>query len=998
MEKSRKELKELPIVLLILGMFFMGIATANAQDLKKVTGTILDDENKTIIGASVVQKSTGGKINGTTTDENGQFTINVPENATLVISYLGFINQEISVANKTNIQVTLQADTKSLQTVVVVGYGVVRKKDLTGSVSSVGNKAIKDQPVASVAEALQGRAAGVMVTNSGAPGGNSSIRIRGLGSINDSSPLIVIDGVPTDLNLNAINQNDVETIDILKDASATAIYGSRGANGVVLISTKKGKDGKGVFSLSSNFGVQDGLGTPKLLNSRQFASLHNEMMFNASESQRPDFADPTAWEGGTDWYNELTQTGLINNNSLSYSGGNNKSTHYVSGSLFDQKGIIMNTDFKRFSLQFNNEAKTLSWLKFGNNLTFSHDIKRNGAYDILGTIRSLPTQAIYDDQGNFSGPGNNAKWYGDMRNPIGTATIEKNETRGYNLLGNVYAEATIFNKLIFKTLAGIDYKDWNSVSFSPKYDWKPIPVPQSTRSESWNKSITYLWDNTLTYMETFAGKHSLNAMIGSSAQNNDFKYINGSKKDFLSDNYNQLNNGLLEPQVGGGRSAWALLSFFGRLNYTYDNKYLFTATVRQDGTSRIAQANRWGTFPSFSAAWRITEEKFYKKNDILSDAKLRLGYGETGNQSPLDAYAAITRLKTAQYAFNGTPVATLYPLVMPSPNIKWEVVKQWNAGVDLAFLNQRINVTLDAYLKNTSDMLVGMMVPITTGYSDVYTPQINAGSVQNKGWEFTISTRNTTGALIWNTDANVSYNQNKITKLDNNVPIYFGAQSHTVGKPVSAFYGYITNGLFQNQNDVNNYALQVSGGTAPGDIRFRDLDNNGVINEFDRTFLGNPTPYWIFSVNNTFNYKNFDLQVYLQGVAGNEIYNGNRVTLEGMSTTFNQSIKVLDRWTGEGTSNSIPRAVYADPNNNNRVSNRFIEDGSFVRLKNVTLGYSLPTNLLTKAFMSSARLYISAQNLYTFTNYSGFDPEVSGVDTSNYPFTRTVSFGIDVKF
>ncbi|WP_299569047.1 TonB-dependent receptor [uncultured Pedobacter sp.] len=998
MEKSRKELKETRIVLLILGMFFMGIATATAQNLKKVTGTILDEENKTIIGASVVQKLTGGKINGTTTDENGQFSINVPENATLVISYLGFLSQEISVADKNNIQVILQADTKSLQTVVVVGYGVVRKKDLTGSVSSVGNKAIKDQPIASVAEALQGRAAGVMVTNSGAPGSNSSIRIRGLGSINDSSPLIVIDGVPTDLNLNAINQNDVETIDILKDASATAIYGSRGANGVILISTKKGKDGKGVFSLSSNFGVQDAIGTPKLLNARQFASLHNEMMFNAGEAQRPDFTDPTTWDGGTNWYNELTQTGLINNNSLSYSGGNNKSTYYVSGSFFDQKGIVINTDFKRYSLQFNNEAKTLSWLKFGNNLTFSHDIKRNGSYDILGTMRSLPTQSVYDDQGNYSGPGNNAKWYGDMRNPIGTATLEKNETRGYNLLGNLYAEATIFKKLIFKTLGGIDYKDWNSVSFSPKYDWKPIPVPQSTRSESWNKSITYLWDNTLTYMDTFAEKHSINAMIGSSAQHNDFKYINGSKKDFLSDNYNQLNNGLLEPQVGGGRSAWSLLSFFGRLNYTYDNKYLFTATVRRDGTSRIAQANRWGTFPSFSAAWRITEESFYKKNDVLSDAKLRIGYGETGNQSPLNTYAAITRLKTSQYVFNGTPVATLYPLVMPSPNIKWEVVKQWNAGLDLSVLNQRINVTFDTYLKNTSNMLVSMMVPITTGYSDVYTPQINAGSVQNKGWEFTISSRNKTGIFEWTTDANVSYNQNKITKLDNNVPIYFGSQTHTVGKPVSTFYGYLTNGLFQNVNDVNSYALQVAGGTAPGDIRFLDLDNNGVINEYDRTYLGNPTPYWIFSMNNGFNYKNFDLQVYLQGVAGNEIYNGNRVSLEGMSTTFNQSLKVLDRWTGEGTSNDIPRAVYADPNNNNRASNRFIEDGSFVRLKNVTLGYTLPTKLLSKAYISNARLYVSGQNLYTLTKYSGFDPEVSGVDTGNYPFTRTISFGIDVKF
>ncbi|WP_442794833.1 SusC/RagA family TonB-linked outer membrane protein [Pelobium manganitolerans] len=997
MKKFYKQFKELhiPKIFLMVCMLFAGTA-AMSQNLKKVTGTILDEQGETIIGATVMVKSDGGR--GTVTDINGKFTIDVPDNAILVISYMGFLKQEISTEGKTDIRVILKANAQELETVVVVGYGVVRKKDLTGATASVSSKTLKDQPVASITEALQGRAAGVMITNSGAPGSNSSIRIRGLGSINDSSPLVVIDGVPTDLNLNAINQNDVESIDILKDASATAIYGSRGANGVVLITTKKGKDGKGTFAFSSNVAVQDAIGVPKLLNASQFASLHNEMMVNAGNAQRPDFTDPTTWGEGTNWYDELIQTGMMRNTSLSYSGGNEKSTYYVSGSVFDQKGIVINTDFKRYTAQFNNESKTLSWLKFGNNLTFSHDKKRNGSYDILGTMRALPTQPVYDDEGNYSGPGNNAQWYGDMRNPIGTANLEKNETKGYNLLGNIYGEATILKKIVFKTLGGIDYKDWNSVSFSPKYDWKPIPVPQSTRGEGWNKSITYLWDNTLTYMDNFAGKHSLNAMIGSSAQNNDFRYINGSKKEFLSDDYNQLNNGLLEPQIGGGRSEWSLLSFFGRVNYSYDNKYLLTATVRRDGTSRIASKNRWGTFPSFSAAWRITEESFYKKNNILSDAKLRFGYGETGNQAPLDTYAAITRLNTSQYVFNGTPVATLYPLVMPSPDIKWEVVKQWNLGVDASLLNQRIDVTFDTYIKNTSDMLVGMSVPITTGYSDIYTPQINAGKVQNKGWEFTISSRNTTGAFEWNTNANVSYNKNEIKKLDGDVPIYFGSQVHAVGKPVSAFYGYVTNGIFQNLTDVNNYALQVDGGTAPGDIRFRDLDNNGVINEFDRTFIGNPTPYWIFSMNNSFNYKNFDFQVYLQGVAGNEIYNGNRVSLEGMSTTVNQSVKVLDRWTGEGTSNVIPRAVYADPNNNNRSSNRFIEDGSFVRLKSVILGYTLPSKALAKAYISNARFYISGNNLLTLTNYSGFDPEVSGVDSGNYPFTRTINFGIDIKF
>jgi TonB-linked SusC/RagA family outer membrane protein len=704
------------------------------------------------------------------------------------------------------------------------------------------------------------------------------------------------------------------------------------------------------------------------------------------------------WEKGTDWVDALLQNGVMQNYTFSYSRGNDKTSNYVSGGVFDQKGIVINTNYCRYTLQFNNQTQVLPWLKFGNNLTLSHDIKKSGSYDVLNTMKALPTQPIMEEDGSYSGPGDQAIWYGDIRNPIGTAKLEKNETKGYNLLGNVYAEATLWNKVVLKTLAGIDYKDWNSTSFSPKYNWKPIPVPASSRSESWNRSLTLLWDNTATYTDTFNEKHSLTAMLGSSAQSNTYRYMNGSIKSFLSDSYNQLNNGLDDPLVGGSTSDWALLSFFGRANYTYDNKYLLTATVRRDGTSRLSKENRWGTFPSFSAAWRFTEEAFYRHNNIFSDRKLRFGYGETGNQAPLDTYAYVTRLKTSQYVFNGTAVSTLYPLVMPSPNVKWETVKQWNAGLDISLFKQRINVVFDAYIKNTSNMLVSMSVPITTGYSDIYTPQINAGKVQNKGWELSISSRNLTGNIRWITDANVSYNRNKIVRLDGDVPIYFGYQTHTVGKPIGAFYGYVTNGIFQNQNEVNNYALQIAGGTSPGDIKFKDLDNNGVINEQDRTYLGNPTPSWIFSMNNNLSYKNFDLEIFFQGVAGNDIYNANRVSLEGMSTVVNQTTKVLDRWTGEGTSNSIPRAVYADPNNNNRNSNRFIEDGSYLRLKNIKLGYTIPERLAKKITLSSARIYFSGQNLLTLTKYSGFDPEVSGVDSGNYPLTRTFSMGIDIKF
>ncbi|MDL2248021.1 SusC/RagA family TonB-linked outer membrane protein, partial [Bacteroides sp. OttesenSCG-928-J23] len=664
------------LLFILVLTFSVGLS---GQNQKRIAGVVADEKGENIIGASITLKGTGI---GTITNVDGKFSLDADSDAVIVVSYIGYLPQEVAVQGKTDIRIILRENSEMLDEVVVVGYGVVRKKDLTGSLSSVGAKAMQDKPVSNIGEALQGRAAGVQVINSGTPGGNVSIRVRGLGSINNSDPLLVIDGVPTDMPLNALNQNDVETIDILKDASATAIYGSRGANGVVLITTKKGKAGDGTISVSANFGIQEATSVPEMLNASQFASLHNEMMANNNMGQRPDFADPLSWGEGTDWIDALLGTAKMQNYSISYSGGNDKSSYYVSGGVLDQEGIVINTSYRRYTLQFNNESRVRSWLKFGNNITLSHDVKKNGSYSVLNTLASLPTQPILNEDGTYSGPGTESQFYGDLRNPIGTARLEQNTTKGYNILGNLYAEIYLFDKITYKMTGGIDFKFWDSVSFSPKYDWKPIPVPNSYRGESSNKSLTYLWDNTLTYMDTFKEKHNLNVMLGSSAQNNVYNNMSASVKEFLSDNYNQLNNGLLDPTVGGSKNEWALLSFFGRVNYSFDDKYLLTATVRRDGTSRIAKGNRWGTFPSFSAAWRLSEESFYKKNDVLSDLKLRAGYGVTGNQAVLDNYAAVTRLKTAQYVFNGTPVSTLYPLVMSNPDIKWETVKQANVGFD----------------------------------------------------------------------------------------------------------------------------------------------------------------------------------------------------------------------------------------------------------------------------------------------------------------------------
>ena len=998
---------------LALLLLFSLLSTSLSAQNKKISGKVIDEKHQPVLGASVVVK---GTTKGTTTDFDGNFTIDVPAKATLSVSFIGYHTQNVAVGNQNQLTIVLKEEQEQLDEVVVVGYGTVRKKDLTGAVTSVSNKALKEKPIANAGEALQGRAAGVQVTSAGKPGDNVSFRIRGISTINNSEPLLVIDGVPTDLGINALNVDDIENIDVLKDASATAIYGSRGANGVVLITTKKGKNGDGKLSFSTNVALQQATNLPVMLNAREFASFHNEMIANYNRTpgvspltQRPDFANPEDWGEGTNWLKALFRPAFMRNYSLSYSGGNDKSNYYVSGGVFDQDGIILNTSYRRYTVQFNGESRVKPWIKFGNNLTLSHDEKKSGDYNIRMAMASLPTQPIYNEDGSYSGPDSPAHQYSDIRNVIGTALINgQNTTKGYNILGNIFAEITPVKHLVFKTTGGLDFKYWDNRSFSPKYNWKPIPNPLSNLYQDANKSTTLLWDNTLTYTNTFAQKHFLNVMVGTSAQNNVYSKINASVSNFLSDQQNQLSKGLENPTVGGTMNDWAILSFIGRLNYTYADKYLLTATVRRDGSSRFSKENRWGTFPSFSLAWRASNESFFPKNDYVNDVKLRVGYGMTGNQGGIDNYAYFTKLRTGQYVFNNNLVSTLYPHVMPNPNVKWETVEQFNGGIDLALLKNRLNLTFDAYIKNTSDMLVPMAVSVSSGYSDINVPSINAGKVQNKGVELTVSSMNVNKKdFQWNTDVNVSFNRNKIVKMNDGVPLFTGFEAFLTklqilseGHPVNSFYGYVMNGLFQNQAEVDNYATQVENGTAPGDVKFRDLNNDGVINADDRTYIGNPFPEWTFSMNNNFNYKNIDLQIFLQGVAGNDIYNANRIWQEGMSVPQNQIAKVKDRWTGEGTSNSIPRAIYGDPNQNTRHSTRFVEDGSYLRIKNVTLGYTLPKEVTQKFHTDMLRIYLSCQNLYTFTKYSGMDPEVGtgGVDGGTYPVTRTVSFGLNVQF
>ena len=898
---------------------------------------------------------------------------------------------------------------KTIEEVVVIGYGKAKAKDLTGSVSVINLNKTGNQPVADIGQAIQGRASGVTVINSGEPGSNVTFRIRGTGTIQNNNPLIVVDGMPLNGGLNQINMSDVESINILKDASSTAIYGSRGANGVVMITTKRGAKG-GILNFDTFTGIQSVSNMIKVLDASQYAQLNNEMLANGGLTPNPEFANPSSLGAGTNWLAALFNPSILSSYSLSYGDRSEKSNLYVSTSYFNQKGVVLNTNYDRYIVQINGDTKLKSFLKIGNSVKLQHKKKKNGSYDIKGTILSLPTRPIYDANGNWAGPGSNPLLYGDIDNPIGKATIVENSTKGYNIQGNIYAEAEIIKDLKFKSLGGIETNIWYNRTWSPKYSWGVKSQENSYLFEGSNRSITLLWDNTLTYDKTI-GKHHINAVIGSSAQNNKYNYLSASVQKFASDNTQQIDNGILQPVQHGNASEWAIMSYLGRVNYNFANKYYVTATIRRDGSSRFGMDNRWGWFPSAALAWRISNENFLKNSNVINNLKLRLGYGITGNQE-IGNYSFSSSYNTYLYNFNNSYVSAVLPTVLPNPNVKWEGQEQYNAGFDLDLFNNRISLIVDGYVKNTNDMLVPMSVPVTSGYSDVYVPSINAGKIQNKGFEVTLSTKNIIkNDFKWSSDAVFSYNKNNVESINSDTPIITASGGFNSaiglikeGYPVNVFYGYITDGIFQNQDEVDRHAVQMPGSnsatsTAPGDIRFKDLNNDGVVNDKDRTIIGNPNPKFTFSFNNTFSYKNFDLTIFLQGSYGNDIFNANRMYTEAMSIIQNQSTAVLGRWTGEGTSNNIPRAIYGDPNQNSRVSDRYIEDGSYLKIKNINLSYTLPKAVFGQNF-NSVKIFVSAQNLVTWTKYSGFDPEVpvNGIDNGTYPITRTVSLGLNIGF
>lgn len=1000
MQKYKMPISRLRMMVCLIGMLLP--MCMFAQQIT-VQGVVKDQTGETVIGASVMEK---GTTNGTITGIDGDFSLNMSPNGTLVVSFVGYKTQEVQVKGQKQLQVVLSEDAEMLDEVVVIGYGTMKKSDLTGAVSSIGNKDIKDSPVSNLGQAIQGKISGVQIVDAGKPGDNVSIKIRGLGSINNCDPLVVIDGVPTDLGLSSLNMADVERLDVLKDASATAIYGSRGANGVVMITTKRGTEGKGKLAVSANYSFQNATNVPSLLNAAQYAELSNDMMVNSGRNPNPEWANPSELGAGTDWVDELLRTGVMQNYTVSYSGGNEKSHYYVSGGFLDQSGIVKSVNYRRFTFQSNSDAQVLKWLKFSNNITFSADTKKSGSYNIGDALKALPIYPVKNEDGSWSGPDGNSEWYGSTRNPIGPTELNKSQTDGYNFLANLTAELTFTKWLKFKSTFGYDAKFWFIDNFTPKYNWKPTPTEETSRYKSDNKSFTYLWDNYFLFDHTFAEKHRVGLMAGMSAQWNTNDYLNAQKNVFMFDNVHEMDNGEEMYAIGGNETEWALLSYMARVNYSYEDRYLLTATIRRDGSSRFGKKHRWGTFPSVSVAWRASQEKWFPKNDYINDLKVRAGYGVTGSQASVGNYSYLASYNTSVYPFgisSGNQTA-LVSSTLANPYIHWEEVAQTNIGFDASLFNSRVMFSFDAYLKETRDMLVKASIPITSGFEDTTTTYTNAGKVRNQGIEMSLHTINLTGELGWETNLTATYNKNKIKDLNSDVPYYINQINNSYvtmlakDYPINVFYGYVTDGIFQNQSEVNTHAVQP--GAEPGDIRFRDLNNDGGINDSDRTVIGNPNPSWLFSMNNSLSYKGFELSVFLQGIAGNKIYNANNIDNTGMAAAYNQTTDVLKRWQGEGTSNSMPRAVFGDPNQNTRVSDRFVENGSYLRLKNITLSYTFPKQWLQKAQIENARLSLSCENVATITGYSGFDPEVgiNGIDQNRYPISRTFSLGLNFNF
>ena len=1048
----------------------------------RVVGTVRDDIGP-VIGASVMEK---GTQNGAVTDLDGNYVITVKPGATLVFSSIGYATQEIEVGNQSTINVLLQEDTEFLDEVVVVGYGTMKRSDLSGASVSMKEEDLKGSVITNLDQSLQGRAAGVSaVQTSGAPGSSSSIRVRGQATVNaNAEPLYVIDGVivqgggnsggdfglgglgngkvSTISPLATINPADIVSMEILKDASATAIYGAQGANGVVLITTKHGKAGDAKFSYDGMFAVSRQNSRIDMMDLRQFAEYYNDLAGQGLVDHNGYYADPSILGKGTNWQDEVFRTALQHQHQISAQGGSEKVQYYVSGSYMDQQGTIIGSNFDRLSFRTNLDAQLKDWFKLGVNATYAitnDDIKLADGQEgvIFYSLSTLPDIPVYDLDGNYS---TTVREGYTSANPVALAMLDQNLLKRQKLTGNVYADLTPVKHFTWRSEVGFDVSNSEATTYKPMVNLGGWQRGSNSMSSQRNASTYWSLKNYLTYANTF-GKHSVTAMVGQEAWESRWSYLGASNKDLPSDDIHNLRLATGTPTVNSGFGSSAMASFFTRETYNYDDRYMATYTFRRDGSSNFGPDNRWANFHSFAASWRFTNEAFLKDATRaigLDNGKIRVGWGQTGNAN-IGGGAWESGMSKMPTGLGDSQ----RPANISNTGIHWEKQVQTNVGFDLNFLKNRINLTVDLYKKVSSDMLMSLTLPSYmgtqgNGSSALAAPKGNFGTIENKGLEITLDTHPIDKKnFSWDSNFQISFNRNKLVALDGSANaqlVGYGQWSDIVsvteiGQSLYNFYGYVVEGVYESLEDIQNspkaekYPADGVFNRATtvwvGDIKFKDINGDNVINEHDQTNIGSPLPKFTFGWTNTFRYKNVDLTVFLNGTYGNKVLNYNMMGqgyngLVHMNSTWtNQHVSVQDRarlvvidaqktyddgtmWYDDitnvkvaNTGTKTPRPSIQDPNDNDRLSTRYIEDGSYLRIKNITLGYTFPKSVLQKAKIDNVRVYMNIQNLYTFTKYTGFDPEVGastqdssgltfGVDNGRYPSPMTCSFGLNITF
>jgi TonB-dependent starch-binding outer membrane protein SusC len=1040
-------------------VFIFFTCGAFAQN-RTVGGTVSATENgEPLVGVTVKAKGTDL---GAVTDLEGRFSLEVPADVqTLVFSLVGFTEQAASIGLEGVINVSLDADAKTLDEYVVIGYGTKQRRDLTGSVASISAAQIKEFPVVSVERVLQGRVAGVQVSsNTGQPGGGLSVRIRGVGTVNNNEPLYVIDGVPIfndpdamSVNLRGdperqnplalLNSNDVESVEILKDASATAIYGSRANNGVVIITTKRGKEGRLKIDYESFAGYnQLGEEDYGLMDSQTWGKFAADLITNsgATDPLLPEYKklaeNPNA--PTYKWADEVLRRGPLHSHQLSLSGGSKNSRFFLSGNFYSEDGVFINSGFKRYSLRLNTDHQLGKRIKIGNTMTLTRSDQRlvlteqgNGAL-FLALNRVVPPRPFYNADGTYSAGG---VWQSNQH-AIATLREDRETLETYRILGSLYGELEIAKGLSFKTVFSADNLSALQELFQPPIDIDAgsaasrVPTLATLNTQNRN-SFTWFTDNYLNFSKKIGEKHDLSATAGMSAQLTKNRNHGAQVTNFITTATPYLGGGINQGTVGGGAQANGLVSYFVRGGYSFDDRYLLNFTVRRDGSSRFGSENRFGTFPAASIGWRVSNESFLRGLKAVSNLKLRASWGRTGGQE-IGNYSYFNTLGRYDPIIGNNVVGGYAPQSLANPALKWEATEQSNFGLDLGLFNNRIDISADYFIRNTTNLLLRILPPVEQGA--ISSPFGNLGEIENKGFEFSISSTNVSkGGFRWTTDGNFATVDNKVLALaaDNaprlNTPnnANFATPSYItrVGGSIGSFYLWQTDGIFQTWDEVYNSPRQntpvgadgkpslpqtnLSGQTAPGDLKFKDIDGDGLITPNDRVEAGKTIPDFTWGLTNNFSFKGVGLSIFVMGVHGVDIYNGIRASRERTVVGANLSRDLLDSWRPDNTGSSLPRAILQDPNLNSRASTRFLEDGSFVRLKNIRISYDLPSVWLRKAKISNIQLYATGLNLYTFTKYTGFDPEVgslnqraeqTNLDAGQYPLTKQYIFGIRAGF